>query len=216
MTKIRTADELSNFLDRELSWRKKEIITIKFQHDGARDHQAVMLRRAGIALLYAHWEGFVKTSGTAYVEYVSQQNLRYRDLRPGFLALAVKAQLEQAADSHKGRLLRPIAEFFVTRLDEKAKLISATAVQTKSNLSAERLRDIVAVLELDYRPFELLEKPIIERLVSQRNKIAHGQFLEVDAPEFATLQHHTLGMLDEFRWQVENAAWTRGFLLIPA
>ncbi len=177
MTKIRTANDLSNYLDREQSWRKKEIITIKLIHDSAREHHAEMLRRAGVALLYAHWEGFVKTTGTAYVEYVSRQNLRYRDLQPGFLALAMKAQIEQAISSARGQILTQVAEFFLNRMDETAKLVSSNAVQTKSNLSADRLRDIITVLGLDYSPFKLLEKTVIERLVSQRNSIAHGQYL---------------------------------------
>lgn len=211
MSKIRTANDLSNYLDSEQSWRKKEIITIKLMHDGAREHHAVMLRRAGIALLYAHWEGFVKATGTAYVEYVGRQNLRYRDLQPGFLALAMKAQIEQAVSSAKGQLLTQIAEFFVNRMDEPVKLVSSKAVQTKSNLSADRLRDIITVLGLDYRPFELLEKNVIERLVSQRHSIAHGHYLDVDRKEFGTLHQQTLAMLDEFRTQVENAALTHAF-----
>ena len=180
--------------------------------DDGRDHQSVMLRRVGIALLYAHWEGFVKSAGTAFIEYVSRQNLRYRDLQPGLLALATKAQLEHAIQSQKGLLLTSIAEFFVNRLDEPAKLVSSTAVRTKSNLTAERLRDIIALLGLDYRPFELLEKPIIERLVESRHTIAHGQQLEIDPDDFAILHSETLGMLEQFRTQIKNAALTKSYL----
>jgi hypothetical protein len=46
--KIRTARDLIDALDRELEWRRKELINIKLLHDKARDHHAIMLRRAGI------------------------------------------------------------------------------------------------------------------------------------------------------------------------
>jgi hypothetical protein len=211
MKKIRTARDLIDALDRELGWRRKELINIKLLHDQARDHHAIMLRRAGIALAYAHWEGFVKNAGTHYVEFVARQNLRYRDLQPNFLALGMKTHVFQAVETIRGELLVQVAQFLTDRLDEPARLSEKGAVQTKSNLSPARLRDIVAILGLDYRPFELQEKPVLERLLQQRHSIAHGLYLEVDADEFTTLHQQTMAMMDEFRTQIENAALTHSY-----
>jgi hypothetical protein len=211
MSKIRTVVDLSEVLDKEMAWRKKELITLKLLHDQARDHQAIMLRRAGVSLLYAHWEGFVKHAGTAYVEFVARQGLRYRDLGASFVGLGMKAAILQAQATGRGRVLTEIAGFFIHKQDDHADLSWKAAVQTKSNLSSERLRDVVAVLGLDYAPFELREKPVIDRLLEQRNQVAHGQFLEVDAGEFAQLHGEVLIMLEEIRTQIDNAAATSAF-----
>ncbi|WP_219238112.1 MAE_28990/MAE_18760 family HEPN-like nuclease [Stakelama flava] len=41
--------------------------------------------RAGVGLLYAHWEGFVKRSAELYVEYISNRGLKYKNLTTCFV-----------------------------------------------------------------------------------------------------------------------------------
>ena len=54
---VRDQTELMNRLDRELAWRKRELTTLAF---AVADANPVTALRAGICLLYAHWEGFIK------------------------------------------------------------------------------------------------------------------------------------------------------------
>ena len=70
MMKIRTADQLQEVLDAEFSWRLKEIADIRSAAESAKLGSQKTLIRAGVALLYAHWEGFIKKSTTAYINYV--------------------------------------------------------------------------------------------------------------------------------------------------
>jgi len=214
--KIRTAQQLDDCLSRDLAWRKKELITLKFLHDKSRDHQQDLLRRAGVALLYAHWEGFVKSAGTAYVEFVARQNLRYRDLQPNFIALGAKKQLQQFAASSRGTILCTAGDFFINQLGNRARLVWETAVETKSNLSAQLTRDILAILGLDYRPFEVHEKTVIERLREWRNGIAHGRYLRVRITDYHELHEKALDLLDELRTQISNAAMGRTYRATPA
>ncbi len=212
MKKIRTLQDLTDRLDDDLVWRKREISTLKFLHDRARGHEKTALRRAGIALLYAHFEGYFKAAGTSYAEYVSRQNLRYRDLVPGFLALSVRAKLSQVADSARGQLLSQIAAFFVESMDEPVRLSWENAVKTKSNLGSERLKDIFAFLALDYQYFEIREKTVIEHLLVHRNSIAHGKPLLVEDDDFERLTKEVTGMLDKFRDILEDSAQAQSFL----
>ena len=85
---IRTLIELGEFLDSELSWRKKELTTLRFLVRRTRRHEVNALLRAAICMLYAHWEGFVKAAATGYVCYVNTRRLKYRELSPNFVALA--------------------------------------------------------------------------------------------------------------------------------
>ena len=97
--KFRTAIQLEEELERELAWRKKELITFKLLIDAGLKHQADALRRAGVALLYAHWEGLIKNAGTVYVDFVANQRMTHRQLGANFLALAIKSKLLMAAES---------------------------------------------------------------------------------------------------------------------
>jgi hypothetical protein len=208
---------LHDALSDDVSWRKKELINLRLMHESARDHQAEMLRRAGIALLYAHWEGYVKAAGTAYVEFVASQDLTYSELAPNFIALGMKAHLKHAVESSTGETLTRVVKFFTIELSQKAKLNWDRAVQTKANLSAELLRDIVLGLGLDYKPFQVREKSVVELLRERRNGIAHGRYLLVDADEYVRLHNEVVGheefsgLLEEFRTQIDNAAQLGAF-----
>ena len=57
---IRTQEDLGEFLDRELAWRKKELSLVKLSLDSSRTEQIPSSVRAGICMLYAHWEGFIR------------------------------------------------------------------------------------------------------------------------------------------------------------
>lgn len=63
---IRTTDEFLAKVDAQLIWRRKELTDLRVLVQGSSGNAIPqsMLIRAGIALLYAHWEGFVKTAGT--------------------------------------------------------------------------------------------------------------------------------------------------------
>ena len=178
---------------------------------GGREHQADALRRAGVALLYAHWEGFVKAAGTAYVQFVANQRMTHRELRSNFLALAIKSKLHGAAESSKASVFNHVAEYFVDRLDERAKLLWDGAVQTKSNLSADRLREIITSLGLDYAPFEVKEKAVVERLREARNSIAHGRYMKIDGSEYERLHSEVLSLLEEYRGQIDVSASLKRF-----
>ena len=54
--KIRTEDELQDVIDSEIAWRKKELSAVKANINTARNFAKNTALRAGITLLYAHWE----------------------------------------------------------------------------------------------------------------------------------------------------------------
>lgn len=202
MTRKMTSATFLDYLDKESSWRRKELITLKLMHDKSRDHQRELLRRAGVALLYAHWEGFVKKAGTEYVRFVANQFLRFKELTDNFVALGMKAHLGVVNDSEKGEVLISAVRFLRHGMGEKATLTWDKAVRTKSNLSSERLRDVVSTLGLDYTPFAAKEKLLIQRLLDYRNGIAYGQNIAVDEKEFVSLHEGTLEAVDEFKSQL--------------
>ena len=99
--RIRSLDQLIQALDDDLVWRKRELTTVNFMLANPRTHQRSPLMRAAICLLYAHWEGFVKTAATSYVSFIATRGLRYRDLTPNFVALGLRTEIREAGQSNR-------------------------------------------------------------------------------------------------------------------
>lgn len=213
MTKIRTVTQLSDQLSEEIAWRKKELIYIEtlIEKNRYRTVQSTLIR-SGTAILYAHWEGFVKNAATSYVEFVARQHLKYSELSPNFLALAVKKQLNEAQNSYRAIIFTKVVDFLITGLESKCSIQWDDAIKTQSNLNSEVLKDIICILGLDYSLYETKEKIIDETLLRSRNEIAHGQYLLIDFDQYMELHHEIISLMDLFRDQIENAAISKTYL----
>lgn len=196
----------------EFGWRKKELASLqstvlKYENTGNQDTYI----RAALAMLYAHWEGFIKNVGTLYLDYVAQQRLRNDQLSHAMLALSAGRVIDSAMASGKVAARSRLVEFFSTQLGERCSIHHQRAINTQSNLSSSVLREIVGSMGLDYRAFESKEKLIDEKLLDNRNKIAHGHYLTVTVNEYSQLHKAVFEMMLEFFDQVYAAAQSGAF-----
>lgn len=210
---VRTIEELSDFLADDLAWRKKELATLRglVEKKDLMESRRNALLRCGVTMLYAHWEGFIKTSGSAYLQFVSMQRLLYSELSPNFVAVGIRHLLQTASMSRKARDHNALVNFFLTRMSERSSISYKTVVNTESNLSSTVFREVVEKLGLDYTPYEAREKLIDEKLLNSRNSIAHGSYLQTDVDGYIEMQEQVLGMMELFRNQIENSAITRTY-----
>ena len=73
--KIKKLEKLQDLLDQDMAWRKKELIDIKLLIHST---QNPTLCRVGIALLSAHFEGFIKQAANYYVFTLPHKILKFR------------------------------------------------------------------------------------------------------------------------------------------
>lgn len=200
--KNQTLDDLGKFLDDDISWRKKDLITIRRHLEECKDKKLDCFLRGAIVLLYAHWEGFIKNAGSRYVEYVAVRRLRYRELNPGLLALAIKKRLNQIGNNVED--IKSFCTMLQEGLENKSR--NFESIDTKSNLSSKVLKDIMCALDLDYEYYRTKEILIDEKLLGNRNMAAHGDFMIFDFAEYLELHKQVLDMMEHFKTEVGNAA----------
>jgi len=212
----RTLEQLNDILDSEFAWRRKELTEIRSRIPVSQQPSQAMLLRAGVALLYAHWEGFVKHASNTFIEYVRKQRHQYDELGLGLLALCVRRRLHGLAESNNPETHIETLHFLLNELGGRARIPLEGVIRTKSNLNSQRFKRIVVFLGLDYKPYEPQEKLIDHQLVKWRNQIAHGEYRNPRRDEFDGLYPHVVDMMARFKNDISNSAATQRYLLRTA
>ena len=199
---------MNTALSNDLAWRKKELSYLKSLIDmnsiGVMKQNA--LGRCGIAILYAHWEGYIKLSSQYYLEFIAMQRLRNSELRHNLLTVSLRKKINLLDTIGKVSASGRITEFFLNSMGDRAKIPYKDSVDTKSNLSSKVFKEIIWMLGLDYSPYETMEKLIDSKLLAKRNHIAHGEWLSIDPTDYFEMRTSVIDMLDCFKSQIEVAA----------
>lgn len=210
--KIRSLSILQEVLDSGFAWRIKEISNLKISVASKSLSLAQStLIRAGIPLLYAHWEGFVKQSSQDYLEYVSSQRLKYGELSSCFVVFGAKKHLTSVVESRRAYINIAAVDFFRNCAEERADLTLSNAINTKSNLKSEVFIDIATSLGISFSPYSAYSNFIDESLLARRNAIAHGEYLDVDGDAFRKLADEVIHLLRMYKTDIQNLASTGAF-----
>ena len=210
--RIRSLTQLTEALDDDLAWRKRELTTVNLMLSNPRRHQRGPLLRAAICLLYAHWEGFIKTAATGYVSFVAHRGLSYRDLTPNFVALGLRREIVDAGESktptiHHTELVAKL----MSGLSDSFQIDWQNSVNVRSNLNSKVLREVLALLGLDGNDY-LSKGPLLdEKLLANRNRVAHGERVEIDSDDYGMLHNEIIQLADWFNTDVQNAAVTEQY-----
>lgn len=205
---IRTLYQLSEELDNSLAWRKRELSNLKLLESASkRDFERATVRRAGLPLIYAHWEGFVKEAATAYLEFISRQGLKCREVQTSILALACRDAIKESAASDRPHIHSQLIDYLLLNQQDPLRIPYKGVVNTRSNLNSEVLRDIHWMIGVPYlSDFQTKELLIDGSLLAKRNAVAHGRGDPVDEDTFRELHALVVELLNLFRNAVENAA----------
>ena len=219
--KIRSVAELAETLDRESAWRKKEMTTLRILiATRGRYREQAALRRSAVPVLYGHWEGFAKQAASAYLDLVRRQPRPYRELGLNFLAIAVRGALREAADAAKSRCTSVYIDKFnslMGGLDGQVGFAGRAvndAVSSDSNLSSRVLQDVLAAIGVPYdRIFRGKAFLIDGSLLAARNRIAHGERVEVDSVTYRQLHELVVELVNHLKDVIMNHARDRRYLV---
>lgn len=216
---VATVESLQTQLQRDLTWRKKEIVSLRGAANRS-DNDRHYVYRAGLVMIFAHWEGYLKTAATLYVRHVFAQRLPLGHLASVFVAHAFFSDVQKCSNS-----LFPGSE--QTHVALANRILEGTAevatgstwsVDTASNPSTEVLDRILrslglaADLGLDGATWSATRVFINEKVVADRHKVAHGEGFRIDKMEFLSRSARMLALLDTLSEQILNAAQSRAYL----
>lgn len=170
-----TVEDLTNRLDQDLSWRKKELIFLKNRANGCKPVAQGCFIRSGIALSYAHWEGFVKNSSNEYLAFVFSQRKKYEELNDNFFGILICKELSKYSESKKQYIYSDFSVNNISKYKEKTELNPSTFIDTQSNLTPTLFREILSILGIKEELFITKDKFIDEKILKNRHDIAHGR-----------------------------------------
>lgn len=210
---VRTVEELQSRMARELAWRKQEISGLRLTARRA-DAERGYLFRAGLVLLCAHWEGFLRNAVELYFKHVFSQGLRIRELAPNFVAAAFftdvlkagKADFPGCTETH-GKL----AQRFLRGIDEVC-THSTWEVKTEGSPGTKVLARLLSSagicpeLGFDNATWSAMKIFIDEQVVRDRHRIAHGDGYRLSRHEFLERSGRMLELLDRLSSELLSAA----------
>lgn len=210
---IRLPGQLQSKLDRSLAKRKTELASQRATVLRAAA-EAPVLRRSGITLIYAHWEGFFREACEGYLELVGSTARRVHELTPTFQAMAMRGQIRRFGASGKTADHVQLIDLIrrETRPPSSERRLPWRRAFRLGNMKPESMREAIECLGLDYDPFALQEHQLIRRIRRTRNLIAHGRGVPVDQTTYDELHRGTIDLLDVLRDQVLDASSTAAYL----
>lgn len=212
-----TLEKLQEKLDKNLSWRKKELTIIMNQIDSTSGEVLSTSIRSGLTLLYAHWEGYIKSTSREYLKFLNLQGISCASLIDNLFILYLKKTVKDASQSNKNQVHAQIYNkihngkvetFYVDVMDKDI-------INTESNLSYEVMEDLLFSLGLEAKEYELKKHFIKDNLLDGRNKIAHGEYYRFirkesdekkEKEEYRELYREILNLIERFKDQILDAA----------
>ncbi|MCT8823016.1 MAE_28990/MAE_18760 family HEPN-like nuclease [Glaesserella parasuis] len=215
--KIRNELECIDYIDRDISWRKKEITSLIFLIEKSREHEKIILMKSALVLFYSHWEGHIKNCSIAYLNFLNHQGIKHCQLKENFHHLSLGENFRSGFSISKIQYQIKLYEHLSTIHDKKFKVKEENIIDTNSNLKYDILDTILLQLGFNSTLFSQKERFINEILLNNRNAIAHGELRDNKSIEDAynEVKEHLLPLIETFNTLVSNAVASSSYLIKP-
>lgn len=206
---------LQDKLDRDLVWRKKEIIDFSSLILTASGDSQITLIRASITILYAHWEGFIKNASINYLDFICKMNLTLSELTENFCHISLGRKFNQSTSVHTYTDQKKIFNYIYYELKNSTFDINPKiTIDTKSNLKFKVFDIIINQLGIDGSWYTTKEIFIDKNLLNKRNAIAHGENRkDITLADFILLKDNILEFLEFFHKLILESFEKKVFLL---
>ena len=202
---IRSKEELISLLAGNSQRRKQELITLKESIESKRKHEATLFCRLAVVMAYAHWQGFVLYSSSAYLEYLNYRRLKFEELTINLQALAYKDKIRSYGSPPK-----EIFHYFeIAELTKKiVELDVNKVIDSNSNLDYKNFENICQSVGIDCQNYWSNYNHFIDALVVNRCSIAHGG-LDVQCYKYADeVLTKVIEFIDNYSTDLQNLAVT--------
>lgn len=212
--KIRTTEKLNELISDDLAWRKQEIAAFDGQVARSKGIVRTALLRASAALLYAHWEGFVKHALYLYANFLATQRLQQSGVRNEIVAFGLRSHFKRMETAKRISDFVTFVDDFRTSEASRLRIIGEkSAIDTQSNLSSRVLEDLLFTFGIDYAPYAADADLIDLNLLVLRNGIAHGESVELAEPEWSELRAGVVALIDRVANDVMDNAVLKRYLV---
>ena len=178
-------EELIGNIDKDVVWRKKEVSTILLMEN---NENTGLIVKMNILFIYSHWEGCIKNICQLYLEYVSTMKVELSKLTDNFKAIYLKGKIGEIIKSSESLTMSNELSFMESldnrlckkfRLKKKDDAKDKSILDTQSNLKYKIFESFLKITGVGEKSCLLTKQTYIdEKLLSNRNKIAHGNKVE--------------------------------------
>lgn len=212
MSKPYSEVDLSNILDEDIIWRRRELSDMKAAVRAADAAAKPVLLRAIITMCYAHWEGYVRVCANRYFEYLTLRKKPYADLER---QIYVNTFLMRLDALHQGRVSLEARCKLVNEILDGAtgtfRYQNPKLIDTKSNLNTDVINEICMICSVNPSHFETKRIFLDLVILKRRNAIAHGQQEFIHETEIDNLVDETLSLMQQFRTLLENKVYLKQY-----
>lgn len=213
--KIRKIEKLQDLLDGDFAWRKKELIDVQLMIHSSQNRTVC---RMGLALLCAHFEGFVKLAANYYIIFISSQNLKMSELQMNFVAMYFQEKLSLCSGTNKISVYCNLLQEFLDKYSNLNFKMYYTQdkpiIKTGGNPSSVVFKEILDSIGLDFSVYETKQNYIDADLLSNRHGIVHGEKVFITDNEFDDTLKNILEIMETFRNQILDAAINKVYLKV--
>ncbi len=207
---IKTVEDLQTLLDGDLAWRKKEMLSLKMLLSSDASNETVILR-SSIALLCAHFEGFIKYAANTYIKHVSDQQIPNNLLKINFITINLSGEFAKCKNTDKNSIHQNLISEY-EELSVKCFKISKNVISTHSNPSSEEIEEILKSIGIETDIFTLKKNYIEAELLSNRHRVVHGERYCIQKDEFDTTFNMIMELLDDFDQVIIEAAENKKYM----
>ena len=218
MPRISTIDKLQDKIQKDIAWRKKECADIFAINSLQTEYNQNVSIKASVVILYSHWEGFVKKASTFYLDFLSSQGLKYRDLDERFIIHYISQTYCDINTKFTKSLIYDIHfQDKISHAEDVFKIDGFTELNKFSNINSEQFFYILRTICIDethpaVNYFDLKRNFLDETIVGKRNSIAHGNYTDIDFDMYQNIYKVIMEMLNRYSTLLLDVAESKGYL----